>query len=152
MRILLIAALLGLGGCGEACRTCLASSPRNPVATAELEKIRLFDGERLPGSARDVYYHEECSVDCTYWLRFTVPDADARSFAARFHARPRKGYDPMPESGGGNEGPGFAWWPDKFPDGFEGDEVERDAARTSALVIARDDKGNATVWVTESNK
>jgi hypothetical protein len=81
-----LAAILLLASCGDpflsVCHSCVKGDPAQPVSATEAAKIGLvYSGKRLPKSASNIYYAEECGIDCAQWIRFDVPIADARAFA-----------------------------------------------------------------------
>lgn len=150
-RAIALAALLVLSACGPLfarCNICLESPPEQPVAKEELGRIQLFVDARIPKSARDIYFDERCGKDCTHWLRFTAPEDDTRKFAElAVRGKLRAGFNPI-RGPGGPRGPKLAWWPDRFPAGFEGGYLLD--SYSVAAVIARSN-GDARIWLYEAS-
>lgn len=149
-------ALLPLGGCSDdwfkVCRACIATAPTEPVADADRARIRFIGPGVLPADARNLYYDERCGIDCTHWMRFELPEAEARRFATEVlgGAKLHRGENPFAEDGGAYRGPETAlpWWPAHFPADAEGAKIA-DGQGRGAAVMLRVDKGQAMVWFFE---
>jgi hypothetical protein len=112
-------AMLLLAGCDadviSVCHSCLKGDPAAPVAKAELAKIGLvYSGRRLPPSATNIYYAEECGIDCQQWIRFDAPMADARAFATSLLLTPPAKTDAKEPPFLSPSKP-LAWWPTNLP-------------------------------------
>lgn len=119
MSLRYILAMLLLAGCSDdfvsVCHSCLKGDPAAPVSKSEIAKIGLvYSGRTLPPSATNIYYAEECGIDCQQWIRFDAPNADARAFANSLLLTPlapgdaQAGVPPLPSKP-------FGWWPEVFP-------------------------------------
>jgi hypothetical protein len=117
-----LAAALLLTGCNDEpfldfCQSCLKGDPAQLVPKAEVAKIGLvYSGTKLPRSAMNVYYHEQCGIDCQQWIRFDAPPADARAFANG------QLLTPLAKTASSPKAPQFLapskpmpWWPKSFP-------------------------------------
>ncbi|MBN8811718.1 MULTISPECIES: hypothetical protein [unclassified Sphingomonas] len=146
-------ALLALAGCEsplDFCRACIKTPPADEVADADRARIRFTGPGTLPADARHLHYYEQCGVDCRHWMRFELPEAEARRFAATVlgGGTLRPGRDPFDGSAGGPLSPPVPWWPAHLPADAEGAKIETQEARGGALVL-RAEKGLATVWFFE---
>ena len=153
MRATAVAALFLLCGCDglfETCRACIEASPISEVPAGERSKIRLIGPGTLPENARELHFHERCGIDCMQWMRFDLPEGEARRFAAGVlgGAALRKGYDPFPDTIGGYAPPAMPWWPARFPQGAEGAVIRTQEARGGGIVL-RAAGGQATIWFFE---
>jgi len=149
-------ALLPLGSCSgdwfKVCRACIATPPTEPVADADRARIRFIGPGALPAGARNLYYDERCGIDCTHWMRFELPEAEARRFAAGVlgGVALRGGGNPFAGGASAYRGPDKAmpWWPAHFPADAEGARIA-DGQGRGAAVMLRAEKGQAMVWFFE---
>jgi hypothetical protein len=128
------------------------SDPNSVVAVKDVSKIDfLRDKGGLPSSARRIYYHEECGVDCMFWIRFDASEADARKLAkALFPRALERGNDPLRDpSSGLFRDAGYPWWPIGFPDGFEGVSID-EGPSPKAMIVAPLGTG-VRVWITAAD-
>ena len=126
------------------CRACLDPCAGQPIDPKNRAKITLiYTRLLLPTSARSVFYHEECGVDCTQWIRFDAPRADAIDFARRASAGPlHPGTDHLPIAG---DDP--VWWPGRFPNtAWSGIKTLQYGGYDQGVVIAATTSG-ARIWV-----
>ncbi|PSJ37887.1 hypothetical protein C7I55_19440 [Sphingomonas deserti] len=61
---------------------CADGDSSKPLRMNSIQPVVLLGSEqRLPNAASDVRYAELCGMDCSQYLRFEVPFADADSLA-----------------------------------------------------------------------
>ena len=64
------------------CYSCLESDPAEQISEADIKKIEVIgNGTKLPANARNVYYYEECGIDCIQHIRFDLPTEEAIAYA-----------------------------------------------------------------------
>ena len=152
-RLPLLLAIVLLASCDKivsVCHACLSSEPNSVVAAKDVSKINFLNGKGgLPSSARQIYYHEECGADCTFWVRFETSEADARKLAkALFPTALAPGNNPLRDSNSELfRDAGYPWWPAGFPDGFEGVSADGNGIPAKAMIVAPLGTG-VRVWIT----
>jgi hypothetical protein len=110
-----IAALL-LTGCDAAqiCDACLNADTNKRVSPQLYHKIGFAYGTTpVPPNARNLYYHEQCGIDCQYYAMFELPDADATKFAETIRPLKSSPQDCW-ESEKAIDSPKINWWPPKL--------------------------------------
>lgn len=145
---------LVLGGCdpiGDVCHSCIGNDPNAVLNPAQQAKVGLIGTpRRLPPSAQDVRYHEECGIDCVQWLRFEAPLDDARAFANRLLVRPIAVGAPVPLPGGAADR--LDWWPSSLPAQAESGANETLTPGYPLLFVAVLPQGDrARVWLRAFN-
>jgi hypothetical protein len=92
---------------GDICFNCVDAPANAPLAQADAARLRLIHGGTLPAGARNVYYAEECGIDCIQWIRFDVPAAAWETLLERL----RDGAQSRTADGEMMSAPGDpAWW------------------------------------------
>jgi hypothetical protein len=155
-----LAVALLLAGCSDPldfCQSCLKGDPALAVPKGDIAKIGLvYSGQKLPPSATNVYYHEECGIDCQQWIRFDAPVTDARAFANSLLLAPLAKPAPQPPQSSQFLLPTkpLQWWPKAFPDGVEtgtndiNDANYKDGAKGKPMtIILQPGSPNARVWI-----
>ena len=67
----------------DSCYSCI-DAPTDRAIPAPLQaKVRLIHGGGLPTEAHQVFYFEECGIDCRQQLRFDAPSTVAEAFVHR---------------------------------------------------------------------
>lgn len=152
-----LAALL-LAGCSdqfEFCQVCPKGNPALAVPRSEVAKITMvYSGQRLPPSATNVYYYEQCGIDCQQWFRFDAPNAAARAFTDSLLLAPlAKAKLPQDNQFLPPSKP-MPWWPIRFPDGVEtstndiNDANYKDGTKGKPMtIILQPGSPNARVWM-----
>jgi hypothetical protein len=106
----LLAATALLSGCdpvGDACFNCVNAPADAPIGAEQAVQLRLIHGGTLPAGARDVYYAEQCGIDCIQWIRFEIAEAHWQPLLTRL----RRGAEARSMPGDGGGGPGQPiWW------------------------------------------
>jgi hypothetical protein len=168
MRAALIAmSLVLLGACTEGpiafCDLCQNSDPALPVPHENIQRIELISSDvRLPSSATNVHFAMRCGIDCTQFIRFDAPIADARAFAASllFEHPLAAGQNPWVRSSWTHmhrQVPpddilGLHWWPVGFPSEVEGGDNGLYAPRGGLVSLVLLPRGvQATVWLSPFN-
>ena len=98
----------------DVCSACIESNPADPVAAADYSKIRFNYGKiPLPDGAEQVYYHEECGIDCVMFSKFRLPIKEAVDFAQSIRKPEKAGsLDRLPAPPSDIE---LGWWPENLP-------------------------------------
>jgi hypothetical protein len=107
---LLPAALLAVAcdPIGDVCFNCGDSGSNAPLASADAARLRLIHGGTLPAGASNVYYTEQCGIDCIQWIRFDIPAAEWEPLLTRLREGAEgRSPDIVSEIDGP---PGAAWW------------------------------------------
>jgi len=163
---LIVLMLLILCGCSEGplafCDLCQNSDPALPVPRENIQRIELIASHvRLPSSATNVHFAMRCGIDCTQFVRFDAPIADARAFAASllFEHPLARGQDPWVRSSWTQmhrtvppDILELNWWPSRFPEEIEGGDNGLSSSRgglVSLVLLPRG--GRATVWLSPFN-
>jgi hypothetical protein len=74
---------------GDICFSCVGSVGNAPLAATDTMRVRLIHGGTLPASATNVYYTEQCGIDCIQWVRFDIPEGEWAPLRARLSADAR---------------------------------------------------------------
>jgi len=111
----LISIIFMLSACDpiDVCSACIKSNPASPVAPADYGKIRFNHGNiLLPESAHQVFYFEECGIDCRFFSKFRMPYKEAVKFADSIRESEK-----ISNFGGFEQRPNnkITWWPQKLP-------------------------------------
>ena len=103
---------MALVGCDDflsACYSCLEGDPSKQVAPEEISKIGIIaTGANVPDGAKNVYYFEQCGIDCTQYIRFDLPKEQAFAYAKSIRKPSDKPFemDMFPIINGVN----LEWW------------------------------------------
>jgi hypothetical protein len=159
MKLAVLAMALLFTGCSDPldfCQSCLKGDSARVVPAGDVAKIGLvYSGQKLPPSATNVYYHEECGIDCQQWVRFDAPIADARDFADSLLLAPLKAMPQTPQSSQFlTPSKPMPWWPKAFAAGVEtstndiNDANYKDGQKGKPMtVILQPGSPNARVWI-----
>lgn len=142
-----------LAACGpliDQCYSCIGNDPNAVLSPEQQAKVVLIDSpRRLPASARNVRYYEECGIDCFQMLSFEAPLAEARHFANGLVEAPiaaGRTIDPA--------GPSTAldWWPKSWPAGVESGENDASTGKRPFVIVAVLPQGaTGRVWLRAFN-
>lgn len=138
--------LMLLAGCnnvGASCRSCIGHDVSKPVAVKDVAKIKIITGDTLlPKSATNVYFSEECGIDCSQQIRFDMPSAEARIFAEKLAGTALVAIKNASLSAAGANSK-LTWWPAKIEKAMSASNEEANPVR--AFVVPNGDK--ATVYI-----
>ncbi len=144
--IVIISGVILLSACSNvisSCRSCIDHDESKPVKATDLAKIKIIRGDTmLPQSARNVYFFEECGIDCAQKIRFDMPPAEASVFAQKLAGAPLA---PVENGSLSPTDPDtkLAWWPVKMEKGMSVSSTQADAL----YIFVAPNGANATVYI-----
>jgi hypothetical protein len=93
---------------GDICFNCMEATANAPMPQVDAARLRLIHGGTLPARATNVYYAEQCGIDCIQWIRFDLPDAGWDEFAVQMRdSAPNLVHSPVSNAAMGDAVPWF---------------------------------------------